>query len=144
MEKKSILKSLSDIKLLSGESDFLYLALSGRRNTPDIVLFVNEPCYKHELSAARIQALLTRRNGDVFGATINYRREVGGCVITVNRHLNHLYPFMGVEKAEPQEQIRCLDEDGAAGVLAPGLVDISGETNPGTQRAEVLDEVSST
>ena len=51
---------------------------------------------------------------------------------------------MGVEKAEPQEQIRGLDEDGAAGVLAPGLVDISGETNPGTQRAEVLDEVSST
>ena len=60
----------------------------------DIVLFVNEPCYKHELSAARIQALLTRRNGDVFGATINFRREVGGGTITVNCHLNHLYPFM--------------------------------------------------
>ena len=53
-------------------------------------------------------------------------------------------PFMEVEKAEPQEQIRGLDEDGAAGVLAPGLVDISRETNPGTQRAEILDEVSST
>ena len=64
----------------------------------DIVLFVNESCYKHELSAARIQALLTRRNGDVFGATINYRREVGGRVITVNRHLNHLYPFMELRK----------------------------------------------
>ena len=51
---------------------------------------------------------------------------------------------MGVEKAEPQEQIRGLDEDGAAGVLAPGPVDISEESNPGTQRAEVLDEVSST
>ena len=61
----------------------------------DIVLFVNEPCYKHELSTARIQALLTQRNGDVFGATINYRREVGGHFITVNCHLNHLYSFHG-------------------------------------------------
>ena len=51
---------------------------------------------------------------------------------------------MGVEKAEPEEHIRGLDEDGATGVLAPVLVDISGETNPGTQHAEVLDEVSST
>ena len=51
---------------------------------------------------------------------------------------------MGVEKAETQEQIRGLDEDGAAGVLAPGTMDITGETNPGTQCAEVLDEVSST
>ena len=32
MKKKSILKSLSDIKLPSGESDSLYLALSGPRN----------------------------------------------------------------------------------------------------------------
>ena len=51
---------------------------------------------------------------------------------------------MGVEKAEPQEQIRGLNESGVAGVLAPGTVDITGETNPGTQRAEVQDEVSST
>ena len=51
---------------------------------------------------------------------------------------------MGVEKAETQEQINGLDEDGAAGVVAPGPADISGESNPGTQRAEVLDEVSST
>ena len=100
--------------------------------TEDIVLFVHEPCYKHELSTARVQALLTRRNGDVVGATITYRREVGGCTITVNRHLSHLYPFMGVEKAEPQEQIRGLDEDGAAGVLAPGSMDVDGATNPGT------------
>ena len=62
----------------------------------------------------------------------------------MNRHLNHLYPFMGVEKTEPQEQISGLDEDGAAGVVAPGPVDSSGESNPCTQRAEVLDEVSST
>ena len=106
----------------------------------DIVLFVNEPYYKHELSAARVQALLTRKNGDVFGATITYRIEVGGCTITVNRHLSHLNPFMGVEKAEPQEQIRVLDEKGAA----PGSMDIDGATNPGTQNAEVQDEVSST
>ena len=35
--------------------------------------------------------------------TIQYRREVGGRSISINRHLSHLYPFMGVEKAEPQE-----------------------------------------
>ena len=51
----------------------------------------------------------------------NHRR----CRHISTLHLNHLYPFMGVEKAEPQEQIRGLDEDGAAGVLAPGPVDIS-------------------
>ena len=32
--------------------------------------------------------------------------SVGVRTITVNRHLSHLYLFMGVEKAEPQEQIR--------------------------------------
>jgi hypothetical protein len=30
------------------------------------------------------------------GASINYRREVGGHSITVHRHLNQLYPFMKV------------------------------------------------
>ena len=153
--KKSILKSQSVIKSPSGELDSPYLVPSGRKNTPeekqdqvpkigDIVLFVNEPCYKHELSAARVQALLTRRNGDVFGATITYRREVGGRRISVNRHLKHLYPFMGVEKTEGVEQINGLDEDNAAGVVQPGLADIDGESDPGTQRAEVIDEVSST
>ena len=39
----------------------------------------------------------------MYGATICYRREVGGRSISVNRHLNQLYPFMGVEKAELQE-----------------------------------------
>ena len=85
----------------------------------DIVLFKNEPIYRHAISAARVQALLRRSNGDVYGATICYRREVGGRSISVNRHLNQLYPFMGVETAEPQEQIRGLVEDGAAGTLAP-------------------------
>ena len=47
----------------------------------------------------------------MYGVTICYRREVGGCSISVNRHLNQLYPFMGVEKAESQEQIRGLAED---------------------------------
>ena len=78
----------------------------------DIVLFRNK------LSAARVQKLLKRKNGDVFGASVSYRREVGGRTITVNRHLNQLYPFMGVEKTEPHEQIRGLIEDGAAGILA--------------------------
>ena len=62
-----------------------------------------------------------------------------GRTITVNRHLNHLYPFMGVEKAAPEERIRGLDEDLAAGVLAPGTTVLSEDTNPGTQHAEVQD-----
>ena len=65
-------------------------------------------------------------------------------MISVNRHLQHLYPFMGVEKSEGMEQISGLDEDNAAGVVQPGLADIDGESDPGTQRAEVIDEVSST
>ena len=85
----------------------------------DIVLFKNEPIYRHTISAARVQALLQRKNRDVYGATICYRREVGGRSITVNRHLNQLYPFMGVEMAEPQEQILGFAEDGAAGTIAP-------------------------
>ena len=51
---------------------------------------------------------------------------------------------MGVEKADWVEQINGLDEDGAAGVVTPGLADINEESDPGTQRAEVLDKVSST
>ena len=39
--------------------------------------------------------------------------------------LNYLYPFMGVEKTETQEHISGLDEDGAAGIIVPGPVDVS-------------------
>ena len=85
----------------------------------DIVLFKNELIYHHEILAARVQALLRRKNRDMYGATISYRREVGGRNILVNRHLNQLYPFVGVEKTKPQEQIQGLVEDKAAGTLAP-------------------------
>ena len=97
----------------------------------NIVLFKNKPIYRHLISAARVQALLRRKNGDVYGATICYRREVGGRSITVDRHLNQLYPFMGVEMAEPQEQILGLTEDGATGTLAP---------NAGTQLGTTQDK----
>ena len=53
--------------------------------------------------------------------------------ITVDRHLNQLYPFMGVEMADPQEQILGLVEDVAAGTLAP---------NAGTQLGSTQDEFS--
>ena len=75
--------------------------------------------------------MIQRRNGDIF----EYRREVGGRVISVNRHLRQLYPFMNVEKAEPQERIPDLNEDGAAGTTA---------LRPSTQHQEVQDEVSTT
>ena len=97
----------------------------------DIVLFKNEPIYRHSISAARVQALLRRKNGDVYGATICYRREVGGRSISVDRHLNQLYPFMGVEMTKPQEQIRGLAQDGAAGTVAPST---------GTQLGATQDE----
>ena len=78
-----------------------------------IVLFQNKPVYRHELSAARVQNLLKRKNGDVFSASITYWRKVGGCTITVNR------------------QMQGLVEDGAAGTLAP---------DAGTQLGEAQDE----
>ena len=86
----------------------------------DIVLFKNEPIYKHDLSAAKITQLLKRRNGDVYGATIEYRREIGGRVMTVNRHLHHLYPFMDVETTVPEEVVTGLQKDDAVGITAPG------------------------
>ena len=45
---------------------------------------------------------------------------MGGRIISVDRSLRHLYPFMNVETAEPQERIPELDKDGAAGTTAPG------------------------
>ena len=72
------------------------------------------------MSAARITKLLKRKNGDIFAATIEYRREVGGRIISVDRSLRHLYPFMNVETANPQERVPGLNKDGAAGTTAPG------------------------
>ena len=102
-------------------------------NIGDIVLFRNEPCYKHQLSAARITDLLKRKNGDIFATTIKYRREMGGRTISVNRSLCHLYPFMNVETAEPKERITSLDKDGAVGTTAPG---------PNFPEEEIQDEIS--
>ena len=64
------------------------------------------------------------------------RREVGGRTISVDRHLHHLYLFMGVEKAESQEQIRGLDEDGATGILA-----LDAETHLGEAHNEFTNKV---
>ena len=77
----------------------------------DIVQFMNEAIYKNPFSAARVEQLLSRKNGDVYGATISYRREVGGCKIVVERHLNQLYPFMNLEAQHPQELIPSLTSD---------------------------------
>ena len=101
-------------------------------NIGDIVLFRNEPCYKHQLSTARITDLLKRKNGDIFAATIQYRREAGGRTISDNRSLRHLYPFMNVETAEPQERITSLHKDGAVGTTAPG---------PNIPDEEILDKI---
>ena len=99
----------------------------------DIVLFKNEPIYKHSLFANRISQLLWRKNGDIYRATIDYRREVGGCVFSVNRHLHHLFPFMDVKTMAPQEVVTGLQDDCAADTTAPGIL-----------QAEIQHEVSRT
>ena len=95
----------------------------------------DKPIYKHDLSAARITQLLWRTNGDIYGAQIQYRREVGGRLMSVNRHLQHLYPFMEVETTAPQEIITSLQDNGVAGTTAPG---------PSAAAAETQDEFSNT
>ena len=86
----------------------------------DIVLFKNKPIYKHDLSVARITQLLKRRNGDIYEATIQYRQEVGGRVMTVNRHFHHLFPFKDVETTVPEEVVTGLQNNAAVGNTAPG------------------------
>ena len=84
----------------------------------DLVLF--KPIYKNPISAARVEQLLRRKNGDVFGATISYRREVGGQKIVVDRQLNLLFPFMNLETQNPQETVHSLTSDSTeARNLAP-------------------------
>ena len=83
---------------------------------------------------ARITNLLKRKNGDIFAPTIEYRREVGDRTISVDRSLPHLYPFMNVETATPQERIPALDKDGAVGTTAPG---------PSVPKEGIQDEISS-
>ena len=86
----------------------------------DIVLFKNEPIYKNPISAARVEQLLRRKNGDVYGATISYHCEVGGWKIVVDRHLNQLFPFMNLETQNPQETVHILTSDSTeARNLAP-------------------------
>ena len=63
----------------------------------------------------------------MFGAIINYWKKVGELSITVNQ----LYPFIEVEKPQPQEQIRGHTEDRAAETLS---------LKAGTQLREVEDE----
>ena len=95
-------------------------------------MFKNEAIYKHDLSAAKITQLLKRNNGDIYGATIEYRREIGGRTISVNRHLHNIFPFMDVETTIPEEVVTGLQPDDAAGVTAPG-----------SSRTDVQDEIIS-
>ena len=86
----------------------------------DIVLFKNEPIYKNPNSAARVEQLLRRKNGDVYVATISYCLEVGGWKIVVDRHLNQLFPFMNLETQNPQKTVHSLTWDSTeARNLAP-------------------------
>ena len=44
----------------------------GSSQVGDIVLFKSKPIYCHPISAVRVEALLRRKNGEVYGATISY------------------------------------------------------------------------
>ena len=77
----------------------------------NIVLLKKEPIYKNPISAARVEHLISRKNGDVYGHTISYRHEVGGRKIVVDRHLNQLNPFMNLETPCPQETVSGLTSD---------------------------------
>ena len=58
-----------------------------------------------------MEQLLCRKKGDIYGATISYRCEVGGRKIIVDRHLNQLYLFMNLEAQYPQELVPSLTSD---------------------------------
>ena len=74
--------------------------------------------------------------GDVYGATVEYRRSIGGKLIRVKRHLSKLCPFMEGHKhelGEPMERVRVVEDDP---VVAPHVVAGAGEV--------VLDELDET
>ena len=60
---------------------------------------------------------------------MEYRREVGVRITSVDRHLLNLYPFIHIETAQSQETIFGLETSGAAGTTAPGpsTSDVSGK-----------------
>ena len=77
--------------------------------------------------------MIARNDPAGLATTIEYMREVGGRTISVNRSLCHLYPFMNLETAKPQERITSLDKDGAVGTTAPG---------PNVPKEEIHGEIS--
>ena len=66
--------------------------------------------------------------GDVYGATVEYRRSIGGRLIRVKRHLNQLCPFMGSNKHKlelPMETVRIVEDDPAVALnMAVGIVEV--------------------
>ena len=70
-----------------------------------------------------------RMIGDIYAATIEYRREVGGRMISVDWHLCHLSSFMRLETVQPQETISGLETNWATGTTpqGPSTSDVSNE-----------------
>ena len=66
--------------------------------TGDIVLIKGEA--GDRLLLGLVVDLHQDKNGDIYVATIEYRRSVGGCLLQVKRHMGHLSPFMS--RAEHQ------------------------------------------
>ena len=100
--KKSFSPELRDIVLVKGES--------GDRMLLGLVVELHHDSH-----------------GDVFGATVEYRRSVGGKLICVKRHLNHLCTFMGKDEHElelPMETVRIVEDDPT---VIPNMVAGGGE-----------------
>ena len=66
--------------------------------------------------------------GDVYGATVEYRRSIGGKLICVKRHLNQLCPFMGSHEHElelPMKTVRIMEDDPAVALnMAVGIGEV--------------------
>ena len=72
------------------------------------------------------------KNGDVFAATVQYRRSPGGRLLRMKRHMCHLSPFMIKEEhdlASPPGDQEDIDDD------------LAGPMNQGPEQPLVQDEV---
>jgi len=102
----------------------------------DLVLIRNEPRYAQPHTIARVVSLLTRPNGDIYGAKVEFRRQLQGRMIQVERHLHQLSPFMDMELENSSEIVHGLSSDDAQanniGPLPLGHSD--------TLQDEILDE----
>ena len=110
---------------------------NGQRVTPkvgDLVLIKNEPHYKHQFTIARITTLLAKPSGDIYAAKVQFRRNLGGSFIEVERHLRDLAPFIEMETSQAEENLPNIRPD--------HLTNNSTLPAPSHTYDEVIDEIN--